>query len=176
MNEPIKPLIILGSARSKGNTRKVVDRLMDIHDCDLIDLNDWQFSYYDYEHRNRGDDFIKIIDRLLSYDILIFASPIYWYSMSAIMKTFFDRISDLLKIRKEKGRQLRGKTMLVLSCNGDDEDYPSFAKPFELSADYLGMQYAGYFHTWIEGNRISAETEQQLVRLAERLSQLKKLS
>ncbi|MBX2877467.1 MAG: NAD(P)H-dependent oxidoreductase [Saprospiraceae bacterium] len=172
MKKTPRSLVILGSARSNGNTRQVVDRLTELHNCDLIDLNDWQFSYYDYEHKNRDDDFIKIIDRVLNYDILIFASPIYWYSMSAVMKTFFDRISDLLKIRKEKGRQLRGKTMLVISCNGDSEDYPSFAAPFEHSADYLGMQYAGYCHAWMEGNQISTETEAKLAQLAADLSAL----
>ncbi len=166
MNKMSKPLIILGSSRSHGNTRKVLDRLIELHACDLIDLNDWQFSYYDYEHKNRDDDFIKIIDQLLNYDIVIFASPIYWYSMSGVMKTFFDRISDLLKIRKEKGRQLRGKTMLAISCNGDQEDYPSFAAPFELSADYLGMNYAGYYHAWIENGEIAPATEIKLKQLA----------
>ena len=166
MKKSAKPLIILGSSRSHGNTRKVIDRLIDLHPCDYIDLNDWTFSYYDYEHRNREDDFIKIIDQLLLYDILIFASPIYWYSMSAVMKTFFDRISDLLKIRKDKGRQLRGKTMLVVSCNGDREDFPSFATPFELSADYLGMNYAGYYHTWLEEGNIALEADKKLGQLA----------
>lgn len=167
-----KPLIILGSSRSHGHTRKVLDRLMELHSCDLIDLNDWQFSYYDYEHKNQDDDFIKIIDQLLVYDIVIFASPIYWYSMSAIMKTFFDRISDLLKIRKDKGRQLRGKTMLVISCNGDQEDYPSFAAPFELSADYLGMKYGGYYHAWVEGGEIASSTEITLQQLVTDLTSL----
>lgn len=172
MKKTPKTLLILGSSRSNGNTRKVLDLLMELHDCDLIDLNDWQFSYYDYEHKNQDDDFIKIIDQVLHYDILIFASPIYWYSMSAVMKTFFDRISDLLKIRKEKGRQLRGKTMLVISCNGDQEDYPSFATPFELSADYLGMRYAGYYHTWIENGELAQATAEVLHQLANDLNAL----
>lgn len=172
MKKSLKPLIILGTSRSQGNTRKVIDRLIDLHSCDCIDLNDWTFSYYDYEHRNKEDDFIKIIDQVLHYDILIFASPIYWYSMSAVMKTFFDRISDLLKIRKDKGRQLRGKTMLVISCNGDREDFPSFAAPFELSADYLGLHYAGYYHTWLEDGKVSIESEKTLAQLAEVLTDL----
>lgn len=165
----MRPLIILGSARSEGNTRRAVDYLIQLNDCEVIDLNDWNFSYYDYEHRNREDDFIRIIERVLQHDILIFASPIYWYTMSAVMKTFFDRISDLLKIHKDKGRKLRGKTMYVVSCNGDAEDYPSFAKPFELSADYLGMQYGGYTHTWVSDGELSAMAKQGLEQLAHRL-------
>ena len=137
-----------------------------LHDCEILDLNDWNFSYYDYQHRNREDDFIHIIERVLQHDTLIFASPIYWYTMSAVMKNFFDRLSDLLKIHKEKGRQLRGKTMCVISCNGDAEDYPSFAKPFELSADYLGMHYGGYTHTWVSKGELSTVAKQGLAKLA----------
>ncbi len=162
----MQPLIILGSARSDGNTRQVVEYLKELHDCELLDLNDWNFSYYDYQHRNREDDFIRIIERVLQHDTLIFASPIYWYTMSAVMKNFFDRLSDLLKIHKEKGRQLRGKTMCVISCNGDAEDYPSFAKPFELSADYLGMHYGGYTHTWVSQGELSTVAKQGLAKLA----------
>lgn len=162
----MQPLIILGSARSDGNTRQVVEYLKELHDCELLDLNDWNFSYYDYQHRNREDDFIRIIERVLQHDTLIFASPIYWYTMSAVMKNFFDRLSDLLKIHKEKGRQLRGKTMCVISCNGDAEDYPSFAKPFELSADYLGMHYGGYTHTWVSQGELSTVAKQGLANLA----------
>lgn len=166
MDKQMQPLIILGSARSDGNTRQAVEYLKALHDCELLDLNDWDFSYYDYQHRNREDDFIRIIERVLQHDTLIFASPIYWYTMSAVMKNFFDRLSDLLKIHKEKGRQLRGKTMCVISCNGDAEDYPSFAKPFELSADYLGMHYGGYTHTWVSQGELSPIAKQALAKLA----------
>ena len=166
MDKQMQPLIILGSARSDGNTRKAVEYLKALHDCELLDLNDWDFSYYDYQHRNREDDFIRIIERVLQHETLIFASPIYWYTMSAVMKNFFDRLSDLLKIHKEKGRQLRGKTMCVISCNGDAEDYPSFAKPFELSADYLGMHYGGYTHTWVSQGELSTIAKEALAKLA----------
>ena len=49
------------------------------------------------------------------YDTIIFATPVYWYSMSGILKVFIDRITDLLTIEKELGRKLRGKKMAVVS-------------------------------------------------------------
>ena len=63
--------------------------------------------------------------------------------------------------------------MLVISCNGDQEDYPSFAAPFELSADYLGMTYAGYYHAWIENGEIAPATEIKLKQLATDLSSMR---
>lgn len=150
-------VIILGSSRSHGDTRQVADFLAGQTGSDLIDLNDFDISYFDYEHRNAGDDFLPLMERVIAnYDRIVFATPVYWYSMSAVMKTFFDRLSDLLKIRKELGRQLRGKSMAVLSCSrADDVDY-DFEIPFRLSANYLGMDYLGHLHAWTEGGAIAA--------------------
>jgi len=49
------------------------------------------------------------------------------------MKTFFDRITDCLKIEKETGRKLRGKAMTMVSCRSDDEIKEGFAMPFRES-------------------------------------------
>ncbi len=152
-------VIILGSSASHGNTRKVVDRLMEKTGFDLIDLRDYSIGYFDYLHENRGDDFIPLMRQLTEkYETFVFASPIYWYSMSAIMKTFFDRISDLLKIEKDLGRTLRGKNMAALSCSGHDDQGAYYWKPFELSADYLGMHYKGHIHTVVENAIISSDS------------------
>ena len=77
---------------------------------------------------------------------------VYWYSMSGLMKAFFDRITDCLKIEKETGRKLRGKYMAAISCGSDDNEVEGFFVPFQKSADYLGMTYVGNIHTWIESN------------------------
>ena len=85
--------------------------------------------------------------------------------MSAQMKTFFDRFTDLLKVKKDLGRQLKGKNMKVVCCSSNAEEYPSFWKPFELSAEYLGMQYQGNAHTWIENDAIPDKVKNRLKEL-----------
>ena len=55
------------------------------------------------------------------YDTIIFATPVYWYSMSGTLKTFFDRLSDLLHYKKELGRQMRGKKMAMISNSGEND-------------------------------------------------------
>ena len=163
-------VIILGSANSDGNTRKIVDTLATKLGCEVIDLNDYTIGYFDYDFKNQDDDFIPLMEKIIAnYSTIIFATPVYWYSMSAVMKTFFDRISDLLKIRKELGRQLRGKSMAALSCSGDNDLSAGFDMPFRESADYLGMQYLGAFHTWIEQGLIPEESLQRLELLIKSL-------
>ncbi len=142
-----KKVIILGSARKNGNTTKIVDEISKEHEIDVINLSDYNISHYDYESKNREDDFLPLIRRILEeYDTLIFATPIYWYNMSGIMKVFFDRFSDLIRIEKETGRKLRGKKIGVISNSHDNEIEDSFYIPFKKTADYLGMEYLGHAH------------------------------
>ncbi len=142
-----RKVIIVGSSRSNGNTTKIVDEIAIQFNIDVINLNDYKFSYYDYESKNREDDFLPLIKLIIEkYDTLIFATPIYWYSMSGIMKVFFDRFSDLIRIEKETGRKLRGKNFAVISNSHDSEIDFDFYIPFRKSAEYLGMKYLGDKH------------------------------
>lgn len=121
----MQTLIIVGSARPKGNTWRVAQKLSAKLDgnVELVNLSELTINYFSYSQQYPADDnFLDFIEaRLLAYDSIVFASPIYWYSMSAHMKTFLDLLSDLLKSRKDLGRQLRGKTLSVLSCSGTPE-------------------------------------------------------
>ena len=144
----MKKVIILGSSRKNGETKKVVTELKRISNWDMIDLTDYQISHFDYEHLNQDDDFLDLIKMITkSYDVLIFATPVYWYSMSGIMKVFFDRITDLLTIEKHLGRQLRGKRMAAVSCSFGNNLGEYFWLPFSETANYLGMEYLGNIHT-----------------------------
>jgi multimeric flavodoxin WrbA len=142
-----KKVIIVGSSRSDGNTSKIVSKISNQINADLIDLREYTISYYDYENKNSEDDFLSLMKSIIEkYDTLIFATPVYWYTMSGIMKVFFDRFSDLIRIEKELGRKLRGKNMFVISNSDDDTLDYDFYLPFRLSANYLGITYLGEKH------------------------------
>jgi multimeric flavodoxin WrbA len=119
-------------------------------DADLFNLIDYEISPFDYEHNNIGDDFIKLAKELIQYDQIIFASPVYWYTMSAQMKVFFDRLSDLLHVKKELGRLLRGKSCAVISTGASAQPKRSFEEVFINSFDYLGMNYKGMLYCFCE--------------------------
>ena len=163
----LKKIIIQGSSRKDGDIGKVVADLIRLSKWDLIDLNDYNFSYYDYEHLNKDDDFIGLMKKLLSdYDIFVLATPVYWYSMSGIMKVFFDRITDLLTIEKDLGRKLRGKHMAVISCSYGNNLGDQFWIPFKKSAEYLGMNYVTDLH--IISTKISSHKISQFVQKIEK--------
>lgn len=166
----MKRVIIQGSSRSKGNTHKIVQILKRELAADVIDLKAYSIGQYDYEYANREDDFLPLMEKIVEYDMIIFATPVYWYSMSGIMKKFFDRLTDCLKIAQETGDKLKGIHMAALSCGPDDDVPASFAVPFSATAEYLEMKYAGYVHTWVgEDVDVSAEVRKMTVEFARSL-------
>ncbi|WP_341502652.1 NAD(P)H-dependent oxidoreductase [Gallaecimonas sp. GXIMD4217] len=134
-------VILLGSARGNGYTAQLAQAT----GLPVLDLADFDISPFDYRHLNRGDDFLPLVRQLLGYRRIHFASPVYWYCMSAQMKIFFDRLSDLLKIEKALGRQLRGKQAGVLATGGGPAP-ACFEEVFRRSFGYLGMHYEGMIY------------------------------
>ena len=155
----MKTVIISGSSRNDGDTKTLTNELVKKSNWDSIDLNDYNIGYYDYMYQNRNDDYIKLMQKIIKkYDTLVFATPVYWYSMSGIMKVFFDRITDLLEIEKDLGRKLRGKNMAAISCSIGNNLGDIFWLPFSETANYLGMEYLGNLHT-ITGKKNDLELE-----------------
>lgn len=164
-----KGIIIVGSARRNGNSKKIALYLQHAFSFPLLDLNDFSIHPYNYEHDyTDGDQFQTIVGIILQFDFIIFVTPVYWYNMSTIMKTFMDRLTDLIKVYKTQGRQLKGKQVFSVSCGGDDDMPSYFHEPFRLTSDYLDMQYHGFVHTWVSKNEtIPYEVRQRLTQFRE---------
>lgn len=141
-------MIIVGSARRDGDTAQLVRLLAEQSGWPVVDLNDYAIGHFDYAHANRNDDYLGLMRELIGqYDLFLLATPVYWYSMSGVMKVFFDRLTDLLTIEKGLGRQLRGKKMAAISVSIGNHLGKHFWLPFSETADYLGMAYLGHLHT-----------------------------
>lgn len=164
----LKTIILQASARSDGNTHKIVSLFSSQFPSKVIDLHLLTISPYNYAHKQE-DDFLPLMRELVEYDLIIFATPVYWYSMSGLLKNFLDRITDCLKIEKETGRKLRGKNLAVISCGSEATEVEGFFIPFQLSAEYLGMKYQGNIHTWIDEADISKDVKLKMNDFANHL-------
>src|ERR1017187_1368681 len=91
-------IALFSSSRRNGNTGQLVDRIAMELNIEVVNLDNLRISSFDYEHRNRNDDFESIMKRVLGHDQIIFATPVYWYSVSPAMKVFLDRLSDFLEL------------------------------------------------------------------------------
>jgi multimeric flavodoxin WrbA len=137
-------IIILASNRKNGNTKKFVTDTYGTLTPTLVDLLDYTVYPYHYEGRYpHNDNFKRVIDMVMQHDVIVLATPVYWFSMSGLMKTFFDRLTDLTSIDKYTGKSLKGKIIKLL-VTGTDEHLPlGFEVPFRETADYFDMVYEG---------------------------------
>ena len=147
-----KTAILLGTSNNNGNTHALVKAVANKVQATVFNLKDYTISPFDYQHKNIDDDFIPLVEELLEFEHIIFASPVYWYTMSAQMKVFFDRISDLLHVKKELGRKLRGKSSAILSTGSSPQPMRSFEEVFINSFKYLDMDYKGLLYCFCENN------------------------
>lgn len=167
-------VIIQASSRSNGNTAIVVKMIQKFTDFDIIDLNRYNIGHFNYDFENENDDFNNLFKSIANnYQTIVFATPVYWYTMSGILKVFLDRISDFLYKEKEYGRLLRGKRLALISCNSDKEYFEGFEIPIVKSANYLGMQFISYEHTWVLEEGISKEIEHRCKSFADKVMESK---
>lgn len=86
------------------------------------------------------DDALPLYQAIAGSDILLFATPVYWYGPTTIMKAFMDR---WVVFNRPQGRPLiQGKRAILVSAY--EEEDPCAAEPlirmFELSFEYLGVE------------------------------------
>ncbi len=139
------PIVIFGSSRSRGDTWRAICALNATKpQLPVVDLNELNMSCYDYEHNNQQDDYLPLMHKVVQHDPIVLATPVYWYTMSAIMKIFIDRLTDLLTIRKDLGRKLAKKRVYVLASYGGSST-EGFEYVFRNTCDYMDMIYKGCF-------------------------------
>ena len=143
-----KTLTLYSSARATGNTFQLVKTFDQVMPTEVCYLDNMHIEGYDYQYRNQNDDFNGLVDKMLEADIIIFASPVYWYAFTPVFKSFFDRFTDLITLeqQKHKGKKLREKDFYVFATSAHDTPPASFISPLQNTLDYLGWQYRGLMH------------------------------
>ncbi|WP_076606467.1 flavodoxin family protein [Rufibacter radiotolerans] len=137
-----KPLILQASARKDSDTHRLLETVFQDTPHKLLDLLDYHIAPFRYENDYTPDDqFLKIIEQVTQHQVIIMATPVYWYAMSGLLKTFFDRLTDVVTAHKDLGRQLQGKTLFLVAVGSDSELPDGFEVPFKLTAKYLNMKY-----------------------------------
>jgi multimeric flavodoxin WrbA len=99
----MKVIAIGGSPRANGNTSFLIDQVLTELASQGIETEKILLSQYKVNfclgHSNCGslpaclqkDDTPQILDKFLNADGIVMATPVYYYSVSAQMKTFIDR-------------------------------------------------------------------------------------
>lgn len=98
-----KVLILSSSPRKRGNSNALCDRFMEgaaaaNHRVEKVVLAEKKINYCTgcYACRANGhcaqkDDMAGILDSMMAADVIVMATPVYFYTMCAQMKTVIDR-------------------------------------------------------------------------------------
>jgi len=91
-----------------------------------------------------NDDAKPVLAKMVDVDVIVFATPLYFFGASAQLKLIFDRFFSLYKWDNEAGTMqtpLKGKTLVVLASAFEDIGLDALEKPFALTAEYTGMKF-----------------------------------
>jgi multimeric flavodoxin WrbA len=144
--------ILIGSPRKRGNTYLMAEMLTDGLNKDKIVAN---ISFlYDFDIKPcvdcRGckkdkmvcvleDDMKNLYTRVESSDILIIATPIYWFGPSAKTKLLLDRFRPYYVNKKLAGKRFA----LLLPAGTGAPDCDLTIEMFRRSAEALQLKYIG---------------------------------
>ncbi|MCF0133007.1 MAG: flavodoxin family protein [Blautia sp.] len=146
----MKIVIINGSTR-KGNTLAAINAFMDgakeNHEIEVIQPDKLNIGYCKgcgacecYKGCIDKDDTNVTIDKIVDADLVVFASPVYWWGLSAQTKLIIDKCYC-------RGGKLRGKKIGVLVPGGSPvnaKQYTIIKDQFDCIADYLGWEILFY--------------------------------
>jgi multimeric flavodoxin WrbA len=90
------------------------------------------------------DDANLALRKMAAADVIVMATPLYFFAASAQLKVLIDRMFSLYKWDNAAGTMrtvLKGKTLVLLGSAYEDVGLDAMEKPFMLTADYSGMEY-----------------------------------
>ena len=129
-----KILIISTSLRVNSNSELLAKRVMEGaiangNEVELVSLRDKNIAFCKgcFACQRLGkcvinDDANVITDKIAEADVIIWATPIYYYEMSGQMKTMIDRANSLYS-RERKFKEV----CLLATAAEDEEDTPNRA-------------------------------------------------
>jgi multimeric flavodoxin WrbA len=153
-----KVLIAVGSPRKGGNSATLAKQVAagaeatgaQVESLRLQDLDIRPCRACDACHKGEErkcvveDDMQALYPKLREADVLVIASPVYWFTVSAQTKLFMDRWYAL---ESPQGNALSGKRVGIVLSYGDSDPFNSGAvnalRTFQDAFGYIGAQIVG---------------------------------
>ena len=99
-----KILFMNSSPNRDGNTYRIGEELLKDKEHDVLQMADYRISQYGQVF---DDDEIKyVLKKIDDCDILVIGSPVYWYTVGGMLKTFIDRLYMLPEAEALRGKKL----------------------------------------------------------------------
>lgn len=124
----MKAVILLGTLKKKEQSNTEIlseffcEFLLDREiDCEIIKLVDYKILSGTYSSMGKGDQWPKILKKILSADIIIFATPIWWNNQSSEIQRVIERLDEIHdEIMEGKPSKLKNKIGGILITGDSD--------------------------------------------------------
>ncbi|WP_181348148.1 flavodoxin family protein [Thalassobacillus sp. CUG 92003] len=143
-----------GSTRENGNTETLTERAIKNLSAHRIFLKDLEITHIvDQRHEESGftkvqDDYDQVILSMIDADVIIFATPIYWYGMSSVMKMFTDRWSQTARDDKFPNfkKSMTNKPVYLIAVGGDKPKIKGLplVQQFKYVCEFMEFTFKDY--------------------------------
>ena len=99
-----KILFMNASPNKEGATASIAHELLKGKDYEEMQMSDYEISQYGAVRDN--DQIKEMLSVIGNYDTLLIGSPVYFYTISGILKTFIDRLYLLPEAEILKGKKV----------------------------------------------------------------------
>lgn len=147
-----KIVILIGSMRKGGNTQLLAQAFADgaekRNDVEIISVADYKVnpcigcnSCFTRENNRcfQEDDMVQIYDKLKTADIVVIASPVYFYGISAQLKAIIDRLHT--PMRNEF--QIKKLGLLLVGAATLPNLFDAIKVQYQLVLDFFHLEDIG---------------------------------
>lgn len=92
-------------------------------------------------HPVQGDGMAPLIEKILAADVLVLATPLYYYGMTAQLKAVIDRFCSA---NSDISARRLGAVLLTVAWNADDWTFDALEAHYETLCRYLSMHDSGH--------------------------------
>ncbi|HEX2966136.1 MAG TPA: flavodoxin family protein [Syntrophorhabdaceae bacterium] len=180
----MKTVILFGSPRKKGNTIQLAQSMADqlkkkggyvrmlyLNDLNIRPCQGCYTCIRDGSCRI-NDDMKDIRKYILESDVIVYATPIYWFSPSAQLKLVMDRCIAFMDDGSQS--RIRGKKAVTLMTYADNNTDTSRAAVsiFEKTFGLLKLDYAGSVEAsgCSDGINLTQKYQKDIKRLVDSLA------
>lgn len=147
-----KILFMNASPNKDGNTNMIGESLLKNKDYDKLQISDYEVSQYGMVKDN--DQIKDILNIIKDYNTIVIGTPVYFYTVSGILKTFIDRLYLL-----EEAKVLVGKDVYFFAqgYSPDEETVKTIHHLMDKASNVIGINLKGVVVDNYNGNKILSE-------------------
>lgn len=173
-------LVINGSPRKNGNTEMLADAFIESarakgHTVNKFDAGRKKLSgciacdtcFSTGSACSVKDAFQEVEPMLEAADMIVLATPLYWFNMSAQIKAVIDRLYAYTA--KKPLTNIKESMLLVVAETGDEADFNGLIETYKVICRYINWEDKGILtvpKVWAKGDILKTDALERAKELA----------